>query len=198
MRPCDFYRPRAIPDTGVKHYRPTPQMRSLNVVMLGSGIGVILWLLRNAAWQTHWLAAGALLLVAALMAAGLVYALTVRVTIDPQAIQRNWLCGRRAMVLKDIRQLGLAQYKGSVTLMISVRQKPSMSLSSDMFGLQDIRCMHRDILLAIGLDDEPMWPRSPRYLGFLDVEQVLRYRRFQAEVSGGAKATSEGNQELND
>lgn len=184
MTPRDFYRSPPTPDTGVKHYRPAAYVGRLNVVMLLAGIGFMLWLARNAADQTRWLATGVLLLVAVLMVAGLAYVSTVRVAIDARTVTRTWLGGRRLIVLEDIRQLGLSQYKGTVSLVIRHRTKRGMTLTSDTFDWQDIRCMHRDILLALGLDSEPMWPQSPRYLGFVDVEQVLRYKRFQAEVSG--------------
>ena len=126
------------------------------------------------------------------MAVGVAYVSTVRVAIDARSIVRTWLCGRRLVVWEDIRQLGLSQYKGSVSLVIRQKKKRLMSLSSDTFDWQDIRCMHRDILLALGLDTQPMWPASPRYLGFLDVEQVLRYKRFLAEAPGrGVRMPSE-------
>lgn len=188
MTPHDFYLSPATPDTDVKHYCPTSQMRGLNVVMFGAGIGVMLWFAIGAAWQARWPAAGGLLLFAMLMTAGLAYVLTVRIAINARAIERTWLGGQRVIVLEDIRMLGLSQYKGTVSLVIRVRRKRGLRLTSDTFDWQDIRCMHRDILLALGLDSEPMWPQSHRYLGFLDVEQVLRYKRFQAEDSGAEGA----------
>jgi hypothetical protein len=192
MIPRDFYRSPATPDDGVKHYRPTSLTRRLNVVMLAGGVGVMLWLARNAADMERWLAVGGLLLVAVFMAVGVAYVSTVRVAIDARSIVRTWLCGRRLVVWEDIRQLGLSQYKGSVSLVIRQKKKRFMSLSSDTFDWQDIRCMHRDILLALGLDTQPMWPASPRYLGFVDVEQVLRYKRFLAEDPGhGVRMPSE-------
>jgi hypothetical protein len=184
MIPRDFYRSPAAPDDGVKHYRPTSLTRRLNVVMLAGGVGVMLWLARNTADMERWLAVGGLLLVAVFMAVGVAYVSTVRVAIDARSIVRTWLCGRRLVVWEDIRQLGLSQYKGSLSLVIRQKKKRLMSLSSDTFDWQDIRCMHRDILLALELDTQPMWPASPRYLGFVDVEQVLRYKRFLAEAPG--------------
>jgi hypothetical protein len=184
MIPRDFHRSPVIPDTGVKHYRPTALTRMRNVVMLAGGIGVMLWLARNAADMERWRAVGGLLLIAVFMAVGLAYVSTVRVAIDARSVVRTWLGGRRLIVLDEIRQLGLSQYKGSVSLVIQQKKKRLMSLSSNTFDWQDIRCMHRDILLALGLDNQPMWPRSPDYLGFVDVEQVLRYKRFLAEAPG--------------
>jgi hypothetical protein len=184
MIPRDFHRSPVTPDTGVKRYRPTSVTRRLNVVMLAGAIGVMLWLAKNASDLQRWFSVVGLLLIAFFMAALLAYVSTVRVAIDARSIVRTWLGGRRVIVLEDIAKLGLSQYKGSVSLVIRPRKKRRMSLSSDTFDWQDIRCMHRDILLALRLDDQPMWPQSPRFIGFLDVEQVLRYRRFLAEAPG--------------
>ncbi len=87
-------------------------------------------------------------------------------------------------MLEDIAQLGLVQYKGTLSLLIRKSRWRQLSLSSDTFDWQDVRCMHRDILMALGLDTEPMWPTAPRWLGTLDVAAVLRFRRFQAEMQG--------------
>lgn len=183
MRPRDFHRSPATADSEIKHYRPTSAGRWRNIIILGVGVGGTLWFARNAADRTHWLATGLWGLVAVLLATGLVYVLTVRVAIDARTIRRTWLAGHRTIVLEEIGQLGLSQYKDTVSLVIRQRRRLFMSLSSDTFDWQDIRCMHRDILLALGLDTQPMWPGSPRHVGSLDVEQVLRYRRFQAEMS---------------
>ena len=182
MRLLDFHRSPA-PDIEVKHYRPTSAGRWRNVVILMVGVGGALWFARNATDHARWLAAGLWGLVAVLLATGLVYVSTVRVAIDARTIRRTWLAGRRTIVLEEIAQLGLSQYKGTVSLVIRQRRKLFMSLSSDTFDWQDIRCMHRDILLALGLDTPPMWPQDPSYLGYLDVEQVLRYKRFKEEMS---------------
>jgi hypothetical protein len=190
MAPRDFCFSATTPDAGGKHYGPPSYMCRTNVVMLVVGIGVMLWLTSRAVEQARWLHVGVLLLAAVLMGAGLAYVATVRVTIDKRTIERTWLGGRRVIVLEDIGKLGLSQYQGTVSLVIRGRQKGAMRLSSDTFDWQDIRRMHRDILLALGLDSEPMWPQSPRYLGFLDVEQVLRYKRFQAETSMREAAVS--------
>ncbi len=183
MTPRDFNRCPAATDAEIKHYRPTSAGRWRNIIILGVGVGGTLWFARNAADHAHWLAAAMWGLFAVLMATGLVYVSTVRVSIDARTVVRTWLGGRRTIVLEEIGQLGLSQYKGTVSLVIRQRRKLFMSLTSNTFDWQDIRCMHRDILLALGLDTQPMWPGSPRHVGSLDVEQVLRYRRFQAEMS---------------
>jgi hypothetical protein len=142
----------------------------------------------------HPLLAGIFVLGAAVAIVGAVYVATVRVVIDDRTFVRTWLVGRRVIVLEDIAQLGLVQYKGTVSLFISKSRWRQLSLSSDVFDLQDVRYMHRDILLALGLDTEPMWPTAPRWLGMLDVAGVLNYRRFQAEMrgtDGGSVLTNE-------
>lgn len=140
------------------------------------------------AWQglgnNHPLIAGLFALGAAVAVTGLAYVVTVRVVIDDHTLVRTWLVGRRVIVLKDISQLGLVQYKGTVSLLIRKSRWRQLSLSSNTFDMQDVRCMHRDILLALGLDTEPMWPTAPRWLGMLNVAGVLSYRRFQAEMQG--------------
>jgi hypothetical protein len=184
VRSRAFLRTPAAPDTKVRLYHPTSAGCWRNIIILTVGVGGALWFARNTADHTHWLATGAWVLAAVLMVTGLVYVLTVRVAIDARTITRTWLGGRRTIVLEEIGQLGLSQYKRTVSLVIRQRRKRFMALTSDTFDWQDIRCMHRDILLALGLDTQPMWPGSPRHVGSLDVEQVLRYKRFQAEMSG--------------
>jgi hypothetical protein len=130
----------------------------------------------------HPLLAGLFAFGTAVAITGVAYVATVRVVIDDRAFASTWLVGRRVIVLEDIAQLGLVQYKGTVSLLIRKSRWRQLSLSSDAFDWQDVRCMHRDILLALSLDTEPMWPTAPRWLGMLDVAAVLRYRRFQAEM----------------
>lgn len=195
MEPRDFYRPTAVPGSEIKHYRPRPPTRMLYAALLVGCIGFFLWLLRGTAWRADWL----LLLIAVSMVIGLIYALTVRVVIDARTITRSWLAGRRVVVLENIGKLGFTQYKGSVSLLIRGTKKRGMNLlrfSSDTFDLQDIRCMHRDILLALGLDDEPTRPQSPVRLGFMDIEQMLRYKHFKEDAAKRASAASAEDQHL--
>jgi hypothetical protein len=174
----------AVPDTGSKHYSPCPQTRLLNTLALLVCGGVALWWAWRGLGNHHPLLAGIFALGAAVAIAGVVYVATVRVVIDDRTLVRAWLVGQRVIVLEDIAQLGLVQYKGTVSLLIRKSRWRQLSLSSDAFDWQDVRCMHRDILLALGLDTEPMWPTAPRWLGMLDVAAVLSYRRFQAEMQG--------------
>lgn len=174
----------AAPGTGSKHYSPCPQTRLLNTLALLVCGGVALWGVWRGLGNHHPLLAGVFALGAAVAITGLAYVATVRVVIDDRTLVRTWLVGRRVIVLEDIAQLGLAQYKGTVSLIIRKSRWRQLSLSSDTFDWQDVRCMHRDILLALGLDTEPMWPAAPRWLGMLDVAAVLSYRRFQAEMQG--------------
>jgi|GEM_PF-1901820 len=173
-----------VPTTGSKHYSPRPQTRALNTLALLVCGGVALWWAWQGLGNHHPLLAGIFALGAAVAIAGAVYVATVRVVIDDRTLVRAWLVGRRVIVLEDIAQLGLVQYKGTVSLLIRKSRWRQLSLSSDAFDWQDVRCMHRDILLALGLDTEPMWPTAPRWLGMLDVAAVLSYRRFQAEMQG--------------
>lgn len=172
------------PDTVSKHFNPLPQARLLNTVALLVGGGMALWEAWRGLGNHHPVLAGAWALGAAVAVAGLAYVATVRVVIDDRTLVRTWLLGRRVIVLEDIAQLGLVQYKGTVSLVIRTSRWRQLSLGSDTFDWQDLRCMHRVILLALGLDTEPMWPTAPRWLGMLDVAAVLRYRRFQAEMQG--------------
>jgi len=185
---------RAAPATGSKHYSPWPQTRLLNTLALLVCAGVALWLAWRGLGNHHPLLAGIFVLGAAVAIVGAVYVATVRVVIDDRTFVRTWLVGRRVIVLEDIAQLGLVQYKGTVSLLIRQSRRRQLSLNSDAFDWQDVRCMHRDILLALGLDTEPMWPTAPRWLGMLDVAGVLSYRRFQAEMrgsNGGAALANE-------
>jgi len=191
----DFYRPTAVPDSEIKHYRPLPRTRMFCAALLVGCIGFFLSLLRGATWRTDW----QLFLIAVLMVIGLIYALTVRVAIDARTITRSWLAGRRVVVLENIGELGFDQsVKGGPSLVIRGKKKRSvnlLTLSSDIFELQDIRCMHRDILLALGLDDdEPMWHGGS--LGYLDVQQVLRYKRFKEDAARRGSAASAEDQHL--
>lgn len=151
----------AVPDTGNKHYSPRPQTRLLNTLALLVCGGMALWWAWQGLGNHHPLLAGSFALGAAGAIAGVVYLATVRVVIDDRTLVRTWLAGRRVIVLEDIAQLGLVQFKGTVSLLIRKSRWRQLSLSSDAFGLQDVRCMHRDILLALGLDTEPMWPTAP-------------------------------------
>ncbi|ULU23175.1 hypothetical protein [Dyella terrae] len=191
LSPGNINGSHAAPDTGSKHYNPLPQTRLLNTLALLVCGGVAMW----GAWQGlgnhHPLLAGVSALGAAVAVAGLAYVATVRVVIDNRALVRTWLVGRRVIVLEDIAQLGLVQYKGTVSLIIQRSRWRQLSLSSDTFDWQDVRCMHRDILLALGLVTEPMWPTAPRWLGMLDVAAVLSYRRFQAEMLAGQLCANE-------
>lgn len=174
----------AGPGTGSKHYSPCPQTCLLNTLALLVCGGVALWGAWRGLSNHHPLLAGIFALGAIYAITGLAYVATVRVVIDDRTLVRTWLVGRRVIVLEDIAQLGLVQYKGTVSLLIRKSRWRQLSLSSDAFDWQDVRCMHRDILLALGLDTEPMWPTAPRWLGMLDVAAVLSYRRFQAEMQG--------------
>lgn len=171
-----------VPDNGSRHYSPHPRTRLLNTLALLVCGGVALWWAWRGLGNHHPLLAVFFALGAAVAFTGVVYVATVRVVIDDRMLMRAWLLGRRVLVLEDIAQLGLVQYKGTVSLVIWRSRWRQLSLSSDTFGTQDVRCMHRDILLALGLDTEPMWPTTPHWLGMLDVAAVLRYRRFQAEM----------------
>ncbi|RDI96869.1 hypothetical protein DVT68_19265 [Dyella solisilvae] len=175
---------QATPGTGGKHYSPRPQSRLLNTLALLVCGGVALWGAWRGLGNHHPLLAGLFALGAVVAITGLAYVATVRVVIDDRTFVRTWLLGRRVIVLEDIAQLGLVQYKGTVSLLVRRSRWRQLSLSSDTFDWQDVRCMHRDILLALGLDTEPMWPTAPRWLGMLDVAAVLSYRRFQAEMQG--------------
>lgn len=167
-----------------KHYSPRPPKRLLNAMALLVCGGMALWWAWQGLGNHHPLLAGLAAVGAAVAFTGLVYVATVHVVIDDRTLVRTWLIGRRVIVLEDIAQLSLSQYKGTVSLVIRKSRWRQLSLSSDTFDWQDVRCMHRDILLALGLDTEPMWPTAPRWLGVLDVAAVLRYRRFQAETRG--------------
>jgi hypothetical protein len=184
----------AVPGAGSKHYSPRPLTRLLNTLALLLCGGVALWWAWRVLGNHHPLLAGIFVLGAAVAITGMVYVATVSVVIDDRTFARTWLAGRRVIVLEDIAQLGLVQYKGTVSLFISKSRWRQLSLGSDVFDLQDVRYMHRDILLALGLDTEPMWPTAPRWLGMLDVAGVLNYRRFQAEMrgtDGGSVPTNE-------
>lgn len=170
--------------TASKHYCPRPQSRLLNTLALLVCGGVALWEAWRGLSNHHPLLAGIFASGAAVAITGLAYVATVRVIIDDRTFVRTWLVGRRVIVLEDIAQLGLVQYRGTVSLLVRRSRWRQLSLSSDTFDWQDVRCMHRDILLALGLDTEPMWPTAPRWLGMLDVAAVLSYRRFQAEMQG--------------
>lgn len=183
--PGDINGSNATPDTKSKYYSPHHQTRVLNSLALLVCGGMALWWTWRGLDNQHPLLAGVFALGAAVAIAGLAYVATVRVFIDDRTLVRTWLLGRRVIVLEDIAQLGLVQYKGTVSLLIRKSRWRQLSLSSNTFGWQDVRCMHRDILLALGLDTEPMWPTAPRWLGMLDVAAVLSYRRFQAEMQGG-------------
>lgn len=174
----------AASDTKSKQYSPYPQTRALNTLALLVCGGMALWWAWRGMGKHHPLLAGVFALGAAVAIAGLAYVATVRVFIDDRTLVRTWLLGRRVIVLEDIAQLGLVQYKGTVSLLIRKSRWCQLSLSSNTFDWQDVRCMHRDILLALGLDTEPMWPAAPRWLGMLDVAAVLSYRRFQTEMQG--------------
>lgn len=184
LSPEDINGFHAAPDAGSKHYSPCPRTRMLNTLALLLCGGVALWSAWRGLGNHHPLLAGIFVLGAAVAVAGVVYVATVRVVIDDRTLVRAWLVGRRVIVLEDIAQLGLVQYRGTVSLLIRKSRWRQLSLSSDAFDWQDVRCMHRDILLALGLNTEPMWPMAPRWLGMLDVAAVLRYRRFQAEMQG--------------
>jgi len=174
----------ATPGAGGKHYSPFPQTRLLNTLVLLVCSGWALWMAWRGLGNHHPMLAGAFVLGAVVAITGVAYVATVRVVIDDRTLVRTWLMGRRVIVLEDIAQLGLVQYKGTVSLLVRKSRWRQLSLSSDTFDWQDVRCMHRDILLALGLDTEPMWPTAPRWLGMLDVAAVLSYRRFQAERQG--------------
>jgi len=178
--------------TGSKHYSPCPQTSLLNTLMLLVCGGAALWMAWRGLGNHDPLLAGVFALGAAVAIASVAYLATVRVVIDDRTLVRTWLAGRQVIVLEDIAQLGLVQYKGTVSLLIRKSRWRQLSLSSDAFDWQDVRCMHRDILLALGLDTEPMWPTAPRWLGMLDVAAVLSYRRVQAEMQG-----SDGGPALN-
>lgn len=180
----DIIGSHAASGTESKHYSPCPQTRLLNTLALLFCGGGALWMAWRGLGNHHPLLAGVFALGAAVAIASVAYMATVRVVIDDRALIRTWLVGRRVIVLEDIAQLGLVQYKGTVSLLIRRSRWRQLSLSSDTFDWQDVRCMHRDILLALGLDTEPMWPTAPRWLGILDVAAVLSYRRFQAEMQG--------------
>lgn len=169
---------------GSKHYSPHPPMRLLNSLALLVCGGWALWEGWRGLGTHHPLLACVCALGAVVAVTGLAYVATVRVVIDDRTLVRTWLVGRRIIVLEDIAQLGLVQYKGTVSLVIRKSRWRQLSLSSNSFDWQDVRCMHRDILLALGLDTEPMWPTAPRWQGMLDVAAVLNYRRFQAEMQG--------------
>lgn len=184
----------AAPGSGSKHYSPRPQTRLFNTLALLLCGGTALWWAWRGLGNHHPLLAGTFVLGAAVAITGMVYVATVRVVIDDRTFVRTWLVGRRVIVLEDIAQLGLVQYKGTVSLLIRKSRWRQLSLSSDVFDQQDVRYMHREILLALGLDTEPMWPTAPRWLGMLDVAGVLNYRRFQAEMrgaDGGSVLTNE-------
>lgn len=174
----------AAPGTKGKHYSPYPRTRVLNTLALLVCGGMALWLAWRGLGNHHPLLAGVFASGAVVTIVGLAYAATVRVLIDDRTLVRTWLLGRRVIVLEDIAQLGLVQYKGTVSLIIRKSRWRQLSLSSNTFDWQDVRRMHRDILLALGLDTEPMWPTAPRWLGMLDVAAVLSYRRFHAEKQG--------------
>lgn len=174
----------AASGTESKHYSPCPQTRLLNTLTLLVCGGWALWMAWRGLGNHHPLLAGIFASGAAVAITCVAYVATVRVVIDDRTLVRTWLAGRRVIVLEDIAQLGLVQYKGTVSLIIRKSRWRQLSLSSDAFDWQDVRCMHRDILLALGLDTEPMWPTAPRWLGMLDVAAVLSYRRFQAERQG--------------
>ncbi|MGC1551116.1 MAG: hypothetical protein WA777_21540 [Rhodanobacter sp.] len=184
LSPGDINGSHAVPDTGSKYYSPCPQTRLLNTLALLVCGGMALWWAWRGLGNHHPLLASIFALGAVVAIVGVVYVVTVRVVIDDRTLVRAWLVGRRVIVLDDIAQLGLVQYKGTVSLLIRKSRWRQLSLSSDAFDWQDVRCMHRDILLALGLDTEPMWPTAPRWLGMLDVAAVLSYRRFQAEMQG--------------
>lgn len=185
LPPGDIKVSRAIPDLGGRHYSPLPRTRLLNTLALLVCGGGALWWAWKGLGNHHPLLAISFALGAAVAFAAVVYVGTVRVVIDDRTLMRAWLLGRRVLVLEDIAQLGLVKYKGTVSLLIRKSRWRQLSLSSDVFDWQDVRCMHRDILLALGLETEPMWPTAPHWLGMLDVAAVLRYRRFQAEMQGG-------------
>jgi len=172
----------AAPGAGGKHYSPGSQTRLLNALTLLVCGGGALWMAWQGLGNHHPLLAGVVALGALAAIISLAYLATVRIVIDDRTLVRTWLVGRRVIVLEDIAQLGLVQYKGTVSLLIRTSRWRQLSLSSDAFDWQDVRCMHRDILLALGLDTEPMWPTAPRWLGMLDVAAVLSYRRFQANL----------------
>jgi hypothetical protein len=172
----------AASGTESKHYSPCPQTRLLNTLALLVCSGGALWMAWRGLGNHHPLLAGIFVLGAAVAIASVAFMATVRVVIDDRALIRTWLAGRRVIVLEDIAQLGLVRYKGTVSLIIRKSRWRQLSLSSDAFDWQDVRCMHRDILLALGLDTEPMWPTAPRWLGMLEVAAVLSYRRFQGEM----------------
>jgi hypothetical protein len=194
LSPYDINGSHAAHDTGSKRYNPRSQARLLNTLVLLVCGGMALWGAWRGLGNHHPLLAGASALAAAVAVAGLAYVATVRVVIDNRTLVRTWLIGRRVIMLEDIARLGLVQYKGTVSLVIRTSRWRQLSLSSDTFDWQDVRCMHRDILLALGLDTEPMWPAAPRWLGMLDVAAVLRYRRFQAEMLAGELCANEAQE----
>jgi hypothetical protein len=177
-------------DTKNKHYSPYPQTRVLNALALLVYAGMLLWWAWRGLGNHHPLLAGVFVLGAAALIAGMPYVATVRVLIDDRTLVRTWLLGRQVIVLETIAQLGLVQYKGTVSLSIWKSRWRHLSLSSNTFDWQDVRCMHRDILLALGLDTQPMWPTAPRWLGKLDVAAVLRYRRFQSKMQENRRETA--------
>jgi hypothetical protein len=136
------------------------------------------------------IALGGVALIDALLFTCAVYWSTVRVAIDERVLVRTWLWNRRVVVLQDICQLSLLSGKDTLMLLIRYGKRQSISLTSNAFDKQDVRRMHRDILVNLGFDSEPMWPTNPGYFGRLDIAQMLRYRRFQREASVDETATT--------
>lgn len=185
--------PPSDSDLTIKRYSPWRGSLIPNWVLFGAWIGITIWLAPKAIAQGALLLCGVFALIDALLFTCLVYWSTVRIAIDGRAIVRTWLWGRRVVVLEDIGQMSLFQAKDSLVLHIRYGQKQSMSLTSNAFDKQDVRRMHRDILVALGFRSEPMWPTNPGYFGRLDIAQMLRYKRFQEEASEGETTKNAGS-----
>ncbi|WP_266158248.1 hypothetical protein [Dyella silvatica] len=159
----------------IKTFHPSHSSRFLSLLLLLPATCLLIWVARKLAIQGMYPVSAVVVATGTLLAAFLVFQLTLRVEMDEHSITRSWLFGARTVPVGEISWLSCGEVKGELMLGIRYGKKRYMQLSSNTLTKEDLRGIHKDVLREIlaarGLEGEPLWPL---YMPYVDFDEMLK------------------------
>ena len=148
-----------------------------------------MWMGAKIFTQGQYPVGAAFIMLAMLLAAFLVFQLTVRVDIDDHSVTRSWLLGRTIVPMEEITRLRWARSRGVLILTIRYGRKSFFQLSNYAFTESELRGIQHEVIAARGFEGQPLPPMFEGQAGYVDLTEMSESRNKMDEAT--SKATSQ-------
>ncbi|MFC5743777.1 hypothetical protein [Dyella tabacisoli] len=160
----------------VKSYRPSSTSQFVTLLVGLPGTALCFWVSAKAVGQAPILVACAFVALGVVLAMHVLFDLTLRIAMDAHSITRSWLFGSKVVPVSEIHRLSWGGARGVLILTIHYGAKRFIQISSNSLARQELRAIHNDVLVALGLEGVPMRPLFAEYVGYVDIDEMIKMK----------------------